>query len=40
MYNVSTVNGEFGYGMSIALVMFVVILLLTLVNMKLVKSES
>ncbi|WP_221469124.1 carbohydrate ABC transporter permease [Cohnella nanjingensis] len=40
MYNVSTVNGEFGYGMSIALIMFVIILLLTLVNMKLVKSES
>ncbi|QTH43436.1 sugar ABC transporter permease [Cohnella sp. LGH] len=40
MYNVSTVNGEFGYGMAIALVMFAVILLLTLINMKLIKSES
>jgi raffinose/stachyose/melibiose transport system permease protein len=40
MYNVSTVNGEFGYGMSIALVMFLVILLFTLLNMRLIKSES
>jgi len=40
MYNVSTVNGEFGYGMSIALIMFVIILFLTILNMKLIKSES
>jgi raffinose/stachyose/melibiose transport system permease protein len=40
MYNVSTVNGEFGYGMSIALVMFLVILLFTILNMRLIKSES
>ncbi|UVI31061.1 carbohydrate ABC transporter permease [Paenibacillus spongiae] len=40
MYNVSTVNGEFGYGMAIALVMFIIILLFTILNMKLIKSES
>ncbi|WP_225442701.1 carbohydrate ABC transporter permease [Paenibacillus lycopersici] len=40
MYNVSTVNGEFGYGMSIALVMFVVILAFTILNMRLVKTDS
>ncbi|MCQ6559557.1 carbohydrate ABC transporter permease [Paenibacillus mendelii] len=40
MYNVSTVNGEFGYGMAVALIMFLVILLFTILNMKLVKSES
>jgi len=40
MYNVSTVNGEFGYGMAVALVMFVVILLFTIINMRLVKSDA
>ncbi|MBD2843943.1 sugar ABC transporter permease [Paenibacillus sp. IB182496] len=40
MYNVSTVNGEFGYGMAIALVIFVVILAFTIVNMRLVKSDA
>ncbi|MFC5651067.1 carbohydrate ABC transporter permease [Paenibacillus solisilvae] len=40
MYNVSTVNGEFGYGMSIALIMFLVILVFTILNMRLVKSDS
>lgn len=40
MYNVSTVNGEFGYGMAIALVMFIIILLLTILNMRLIKSEA
>jgi len=40
MYNVSTVNGEFGYGMAVTLIMFVAILLLTIVNMKLVRSDS
>ncbi|GLX68602.1 carbohydrate ABC transporter permease [Paenibacillus glycanilyticus] len=39
MYNVSTVNGEFGYGMSIALIMFIVILAFTILNMRLVKSD-
>ena len=40
MYNVSTVNGEFGYGMSIAFIMFLVILAFTILNMRLVKSDS
>ncbi|MFS0724968.1 carbohydrate ABC transporter permease [Paenibacillus sp. 1P07SE] len=40
MYNVSTANGEFGYGMAVALIMFVAILFLTILNMKLVRSDS
>jgi raffinose/stachyose/melibiose transport system permease protein len=40
MYNVSTVNGEFGYGMSIGVVMFLVILIFTILNMRLFKSDS